>query len=144
MSVIIRNYAQSQVKHIKGVMFQCGECNSTLPVKVGCGTGYGWKDTLPESKPICYDCCAKEDMRIMETGGKHNGLYFNGDYVTNWPGTLRIRISSRKYSWHNFAGKNGRVDFWFAFGGYRWHGVNIGKDNMLARCKRTKEKVKTA
>jgi hypothetical protein len=49
-----------------------------------------------------------------------------------------IRI---KKSWHNMAGRNGRLDVWFYMpedkSGKVWHGVNIG-DNQILRVKRNK------
>jgi len=140
MTTIITSFEQSRnVRHVAGVMFKCGDCGQIKPVKTDCSTGYGWKDISPQSKPVCVECCAIEDRKIMSTTGKHSRLYYTGDKVTNWPGTLAFKVVSRKSSWHNFAGKNGRTDFWFVVDGYYWHGVNIG-DNQLARCKKTKQK----
>ena len=57
--------------------------------------------------------------------------------VSDWPGVHRIETTYSKSSWHNFAGRNGRTDVWFYIGKDRWHGVNIG-DNQILRVKRVK------
>ena len=110
----------------------------------------------PENKIACYQCCASIDveymrkhgcitMYLVEDGTNSDGMGVDRvrrtHYVTNWPGTLRIRIPhSLKKSRHNFA--RVRYDFWFPFEGYWWHGYQIGDNTQIARCKRTKEKVK--
>ncbi|MDD5353419.1 MAG: hypothetical protein PHS93_09685 [Candidatus Omnitrophica bacterium] len=52
-----------------------------------------------------------------------------GDWI--WP--ARVRFSN-----HNMAGKNGRRDFWWTMFGQKWHGVNIG-DNDIIRANRVKD-----
>jgi hypothetical protein len=57
--------------------------------------------------------------------------------VSQWSGGLCRPVYALRKSWHNMAGKNGRTDFDFSFDGSRWHGVNIG-DNQIARVRRCK------
>lgn len=57
--------------------------------------------------------------------------------VGTWEGSFRVPVYYSQSSWHNMAGKDGRLDVWFTFDGSRWHGVNIG-DNDIVRCRRTK------
>lgn len=56
-----------------------------------------------------------------------------GQWASN-PGE-RIPVQSFSVSRHNMAGE--RMDVWFNFDGSRWHGVNIG-DNDICRVKRLK------
>jgi len=57
--------------------------------------------------------------------------------VHDWMGNIVYRNASISKSFHNFCGRNGRTDVWFTFDGSRWHGVNIG-DNQILRVKRLK------
>lgn len=57
--------------------------------------------------------------------------------VGTWDGSLAIPAYGLRCSWHNMAGRNGRTDFDFTFDGSRWHGVQIG-DNQIARVRRCK------
>jgi hypothetical protein len=108
-------------------------------------TGYGVNS---DGTRVCFECCALEDLRILRETGKHSRLYlvkqeslYKGRketdwFVVNWPGTLRIK------TWvtigcHNIAGV--RRDCWFAYNGYRYHGVSLGHWNEICRIKRTKE-----
>ena len=103
----------------------------------GISTGYG---TDKDNKKICFKCCGKNDRKELIETGKSFGYLVkkgNGWYFTNWPGSFEIRVLSTRQSHHNFAGRNGRTDFWLFFEGHNYHGVNIG-DNQCARLKRTK------
>lgn len=81
-----------------------------------------------------------ERLRHHVTGAIEHGkitLYLsNGDKVTNWPGSLRIRAYRVKHGKHNIA--RTRTDAWFTFEGANWHGVNYGKDSQILHCRRTK------
>ena len=57
--------------------------------------------------------------------------------VSTWAGQRFARVYHSRKSWHNMAGEDGRTDVWFMLDGSRWHGVNIG-DNDLCRVKRCK------
>ena len=58
-------------------------------------------------------------------------------YASDWPSIHKVPIRTRRTSFHNFAGQNGRTDVWFQLGGSEWHGINIG-DNQILRVKRLK------
>lgn len=57
--------------------------------------------------------------------------------VTTWDGLHKWPATITRVSWHNMAGAKGRTDVDFQFDGSRWHGANIG-DNDMVRCKRCK------
>jgi hypothetical protein len=63
-------------------------------------------------------------------------LYYTGDEVINWPGTLRIPVDYSSAGRHNIAGT--RTDVWFRFGGAEWHGVTYGEMTQIVHCKRKK------
>ena len=70
---------------------------------------------------------------------RHSGkalLYDTCDFVTNWPGTLKLRVTGRKMGSHNIA--VWRYDMWFQFEGFLWHGVRYGNNTQLVHCKRTR------
>lgn len=106
----------------------------------GLGTGYGIDK---DGNKICYYCCGENDKQELRNTGKLFGYISknkDGKFVfTNWPGSFVIPVYSFRYSWHNFAGKNGRLDFWLNFEGNTFHGVNIGKSNQCATIKKTKK-----
>lgn len=134
--------------------FTCGDCGVLKPVKPSGGTGYA---NTADGARICYDCCAIRDRADMVATGKAL-LYLTHDnrtkvamgwcgtsmpgndspwQVSNWPGTLKFNAYVKR-GHHNLARR--RLDAWFIGpDGYRWHGVNIG-DNEVLRCKRTKSK----
>lgn len=136
----------------------CCDCGQSLNgeerVKNRARPGMGYGLTL-EGQKICYACCAKRDEEEMRANGKIT-LYLTGvapkikrGYVindawliTNWPGSLKFTPmgQSVKVSQTNW-GLN-RYDVWFAFEGFIWHGVSIGDNSELLRCKRTKQLVK--
>lgn len=118
-----------------GDLFQCCDCGACKVYRPdGIGTGYARVDGR---QLVCYECCARRDEKEMRETGRIV-LYFSGDKVTNWPGTLQLPVYGVRHSWHNFAGRNGRTDFYFRAFGREWHGVNIGRDNQIARCKAMK------
>ena len=101
-------------------------------------TGYA---TNKDGEKICYQCCGELDKKeLSETGVLHGYLSKDeaGYYFGNWPGTLKIRVYGVRKSWHNFAGKDGRRDFWLQFNGGNYHVLNIG-DNECAKVKRCKK-----
>jgi hypothetical protein len=55
--------------------------------------------------------------------------------VTNWPGTLRYRITDRHTGNHNIARTRTDVHFVDETGA-RWHGVQYGEWSDLCRCRR--------
>lgn len=141
----------------------CHQCGRALPAPTdSCGTGYGSKDeeralyphanaptlrkdeVIVRAKAICYPCCGENEARNMRETGRAM-LYLTHEdgeprvyYASNWPGSLKIRISGAvRHSHNNFGAQ--RVDVWFTFDGARWHGVNLG-DNQILRCRRLKGK----
>lgn len=78
----------------------------------------------------------RAELDAMEKHGK-GILYLSRDvsgsyFVASWSGLGKTFATVRK-SWHNMAGRDGRRDVYFTLGGKRWHGVNIG-DNQICRC----------
>ena len=142
--------------------FTCSRCQNELPIPAAPGgTGYALDD---DGEKICYDCCAELDKQWMLAHGKI-ALYLTCEpaskarlhgrpftsatanicgrktagEVTNWPGTLRFPCHTRTGG-HNIAGV--RYDCWFTGpDGYEWHGVTIGDNTQICRCKRTKTKI---
>lgn len=119
--------------------FHCAVCNTdkthTNPEGFG-GTGYAVRS---DGGKICYDCCGRLDAESLENlaPGEKYVLYLSNNRIVNWPGSLKIPVTSQRKSWHNFAGKNGRTDIWFTFKGNRYHGVNVG-DNQILRVRKLK------
>jgi hypothetical protein len=118
--------------------FTCDDCGHIKPVQKEGGTGYAITN---DGKHVCYECCATRDRKAMRETGKAT-LYLvrspnGGHEVTNWPGSLRLRVGMVKRGKHNIA--RVRYDFWFSFEGHLWHGYQIGDNTQLATCKRTKE-----
>lgn len=113
------------------------------PTPTSVGTGYGYD---ADKKTYCYACCAKNDKEWMREHGRIT-IYasFNEEgtevEAINWPGTLRIKAKRFRRGTHMcFGVKYPRLDFWFDFEGYEWHGVVRGAHNEVATCKRTKRK----
>lgn len=101
-------------------------------------TGYGFDRN---KKTYCYDCCAKHEAQAMRDT-KQAVLYLvnNDKEVTDWPGHLRFNVTYKSSGKHNFGIK--RIDLWFNFNGYVWHGVHYGDNSDLVYCKQTKQQVK--
>lgn len=87
-----------------------------------------------------------EMERLRETGAgalylftakKDGQSFYNPTHVGTWASTEteRISITSFRKSRNNFGAQ--RLDIWFYLDGRRWHGVNLG-DNDIVRVKRTK------
>lgn len=113
-------------------MKTCDFCKKTIEPEPGsCGTGYA---TQPSGHITCYQCCGKVDRDYMKRHGK-NTLYFDGQNVTNWPGTLKIKPTEYKNGRHNIAGT--RCDVWFNFNGRQWHGTQYGENSQVLHCKET-------
>jgi len=121
--------------------FVCAECGEEK-VHVNSndcgGTGYGIDRA---GNKVCYACCGKRDLADMRETGRAV-LYLTeegpeGTFVSNWPGTLKMRIRHLRKGSHNIAGS--RTDVWFAdCDGREWHGVQLGEFSQLCRCKRLK------
>lgn len=125
--------------------FVCDDCGETKPFPLaGCGTGYARCDDKPNAF-VCYACCGVRDARDMRANGRavlyltHGAIsraypYADGQ-VSNWPGTLKIAARVKRGA-HNIA--RYRYDAWFTFDGAQWHGVQIGDNSQIIRCKRLK------
>lgn len=145
-TTILETGTQSRdTRHVAGVMFRCCDCGECKPIQTrSAGTGYAVDTTT--DKLICYACAGKRDAVAMERDGKavlylshnHTGKNPSAPYtVGNWCGTLSFPVYGVRSSFHNFAGRDGRRDFWFTAFGREWHGVNIG-DSQIARVRALK------
>ncbi len=114
-------------------IFKCSQCHRIRQSTSAYTTGYG-RDM--RNCRICFTCCGSNDKRDLISKGK-GVLYLSnrdGKYsVINWPGTLRIPVSSYSRGSHNIAGS--RLDVWFQLNGQTFHGVNLG-DNDILRVRR--------
>jgi len=123
--------------------FICARCKKEKINESNITTGYGTGET---GEKVCFECCGIEDANTLRETGKLTGYYCNGEdgkyYFTNWPGTLKLPVYYSRQSWHNFAGKNGRTDFWLKFEGKEFHGVQIGHFSQIATIKQLKSKIK--
>lgn len=112
--------------------FTCLDCYSEKPILKDGGTGYA----LYYGAKICYECCAIQDKKWMNTKGKIV-LYYDGRKIFNWPGTLVFLATRYKEGKHNIASK--RIDVWFKGpSNDLWHGVQYGNNTQLLHCKRVK------
>jgi hypothetical protein len=100
-------------------------------------TGYG---TNLQDERVCFECCALEDLQRMREDGKIS-LYLtkkdNTWGISNWPGTLKIRVSNVRKGYHNIA--QTRYDCWFVLDNTWWHGVQYGEWTQIVHCKKTKQ-----
>ncbi len=110
-------------------------------------TGYGEY----KGKRYCYACCAERDRTQMREHGyidlylvKRERKHTQGDgvwWITNWPSSLEFSARHIRTSKHGGGFGSQRTDAWFAFDGFWWHAINRG-EMQIARCRKTKEKVK--
>lgn len=128
---------ETQETNYKGKKTDC-DCGH-VAISDGFTTGYGIDK---ENKKICFTCCGENDKQELRDNGKFTGYISgtkeNGFKFTNWPGTLNIPVRYYRFSWHNFAGRNGRMDFWLTFEGQNYHGFQIGYNSQIATIKRNK------
>lgn len=96
-------------------------------------TGYGIDEN---GRKICYECCAKQDESWMNEHGKIT-LYFTGNNITNWPGSLSFKALYVKKSFHNIAGYVNFVTF-KDHNGKLWYGRQYGAWSDICHCKRYK------
>ena len=113
--------------------FTCTACGENKTHTDPHTTGYGQDK---DGNKVCFACCGLQDMQSMRDTGKGDGYLVRNDdgthKFTNWPGTLSLSVYGIRKSFHNFAGRDGRTDFYFMFEGKEWHGVNIG-DQQFSR-----------
>ena len=126
--------------------FRCSQCGAVkaFPLEDG-GTGYGLNKA---DDFVCYACCGENDRREMIETGKailyltHDRIAspsypFADGKVTNWPGTFSLPCRVKRGR-HNIARR--RYDAWFIGpDGKQWHGVQIGDNTQIIRCKRVKK-----
>lgn len=135
----------------------CSQCKTQIDTtKYYTSTGYGIDE---HGNKICFDCCGKNNYDMLENmpvGGKTT-LYLTGEheytpietpvngvcqvkrskwYVTNWPGTLKIKVYYTRKGRHNIAGS--RIDFWFCISGNHFHGVQYRENTEIAYIRRIK------
>jgi len=73
---------------------------------------------------------------MIEKGHSRNlPLYLSRDEVTNWPGSLRFRVSYQRKGRHNIAGSRTTVYF-TGPEGKRWYGVQYGEFTQIVHCRR--------
>lgn len=141
-------------------VFTCDQCGEHKEHKSDFSTGYGKNDA---GQKICFACCGVNDRRdllSLPIGGK-TWLYLSSEineeqaslnplnyrsegyrefyrefHVTNWPGTLKIKVHRPSQGRHNFAGK--RYDIRFTLEGSRFHGVQYGDNTQVLHIKRIK------
>lgn len=116
-------------------MKTCYKCKKEIKPD-GLGTGYG----IYNNHKYCYPCCATLDKQNMEKDNKIV-LYLSKDNcfysVSNWPGTLKIKVDYFREGRHNIAGV--RRDVWFHdHKGVKWHGVCYGDFTQLLHCRKLK------
>lgn len=110
------------------------DCGHTVKSD-GLGTGYGIND---KNEKICYQCCADQDKAYLKEHGTLTG-YFDGKYFTNWPGSFKLLAQGIKKSWHNFAGRDGRTDYWVYMDGVCYHGVHVGFTHQCSTIRKVKQ-----
>lgn len=121
--------------------FNCCKCQQEKPVSTDGGTGYAIHNEGGQVGKICYQCCGEIDKAHLLSTGKLTGYLVQerGRWrFTNWPASLVLTVQSFRKSWHNFAGHDGRTDFWLTFEGHTYHGVQIGHNSQLATIKKVK------
>ena len=111
--------------------FECSKCKKEIDITEGSFTsGYGLDK---DNNKICYSCCALDDIEYMKNN-KKTYLYLNttDKTLSNWPGSLKIKLNHIRIGRHNIAGK--RYDTWFKFAGKNWHGVTYGDNTQICHC----------
>ncbi len=88
-----------------------------------------------------------EVKQALEAGKATFYLRREWDSTCSWIAHYSVGTWDGSYKWdavvsisdHNMAGKNGRIDCWFNINNQKWHGVNIG-DNEIVHAKRLKSR----
>ena len=117
----------------------CSMCKEICQTE-GIVPGYA---TTRTGKRVCYDCVGKIDREELENlpiGGKITQYLVkegNEYYISNWPGTLKIRIWHVKKGNHNIAGT--RSDVWFCYATNLFHGVQYGNCSQICHITRVKK-----
>lgn len=127
----------------KQKIFKCADCGARKLIQRNGGTGYA---TVENDARVCYECCGiRDEASMVETG--RATLYLTEKLlergrsvptvVTNWPGTLSLRVDRYRHGRHNICGT--RTDVWFRHAGRRWHGAQYGHNTQICRCRRLKD-----
>lgn len=141
-------------------LFTCDQCGEHVEHKSDLTTGYG---TDKDGKKICFACCGVNDRRdllALPIGGKYwlylsskinedqanlNPLgyrsknyreFYREHYVSNWPGTLSIKVPCPRKGRHNIA--RTRYDVWFKLEDAYFHGVQYGEWTQVCHIRRIK------
>jgi hypothetical protein len=94
-----------------------------------------WTALKKHGRGVLY--LSKKDIPACPPSNGIQPMELKALIVSTWAGANFSRVYHSRKSFHNFAGGDGRTDVWFMLDGSRWHGVNIG-DNQLCRVKRCK------
>lgn len=116
-------------------IFVCDNCKRTITHESTVSTGYA---TNKENEKICFACCGlhdEQEFRALKPGEKIY-FYFDGEKLTNWPGTFKITPYHTRNGKHNIG--RTRVDAWFKFNHNLYHGVQIGEWNQVMKVTRVK------
>lgn len=119
-------------------IFTCHQCKQEITHESDFSTGYG-RDK--DDNKICFACCGENDKKElleMPIGGK-TMLYLDTKEMklTNWPGTLQIKLHNIRKGRHNIAGR--RYDIWFQYGQNQFHGTQYGDMTQICHIKRIKD-----
>lgn len=122
----------------------CARCSAEFPKPPATGGASGYGIDNNENK-ICYDCCTRDDMLLMQTE-KVIIAYVDEvkRIITNWPGyELGKIIWTNKIITQNwFGGQLGTLLFINAIDPYGniWYGKGLG-NGMSIRLKKKKNKL---
>ena len=112
----------------KTTVCECGH----IAMSNGFTPGYG---ITPDGKKICYQCRAENDKQYLRDNGRLSG-YLTGNpgnmKFSNWSSSFTLNVQCYTKSWHNFAGRNGRIDFWVTWEGNKYHGIHVGNSHTCA------------
>ncbi len=115
--------------------FTCSQCGEHKIHENNISTGYGIDK---EGNKVCFDCCGKNDMEILKNlpKGEKMCLYLDTKqmYITNWPGSLKLKVWSIRKGRHNIAGN--RYDTWFNLGKQNYHAVQYGDMTQICHIKK--------
>lgn len=124
----------------------CHDCGKVIEKPDKFFTGYGIDK---DGNKVCYECCGKRDRKELfeaKPGDKFI-MYLTEEkdattgatiyYVTNWPGSLKIRLWAKPQKGrHNIA--RTRYDVYFQQNYKNFHGVQYGDNTQILHVKCTK------
>ena len=115
--------------------FTCSQCGKTKTHESEISTGYG---TDKDGNKVCFDCCGLNDAKELDglQKGQKAIQYWNGEAITNWPGTLVIKPYYKTKGRHNIAGT--REDIYFRFNGNNFHATQYGNNSQIAHIRKIK------